>query len=241
MSAGPIQRRNRLIAVGDLGRPVSDDDATVPGRFLVLLVGNLSFTAKFGATFGVEYLKLGESNMIRSLYHVGCDSANSLASEPEKPLSAERHVSKKEGMGSVSQTRRDLSRLEDYLEAIYRLSREKGYISTVELSESLGVRPPTVSNMVVKLAKSGYLVHQRYRGMTLTESGTKVARSVVRRHQTIEEFLLILGVPKKIAYEDAEGIEHHVHPATFQRLEGLVRFLSNNPKSLEALAKELQK
>ena len=144
------------------------------------------------------------------------------------------------GLGSSSRTQRDLSRLEDYLEAIYRLSQEKGYISTVELSENLGVRPPTVSSMVVKLAKRGYLVHQRYRGMKLTESGTKVARSVVRRHQTIEAFLSMLGVPKKIAYEDAEGIEHHVQQVTFQRLEGFVRFLSNNPKYLEALRKELQ-
>ena len=143
-------------------------------------------------------------------------------------------------MGSPSRTRRDVSRVEDYLEAIYRLSREKGYISTVELSESLGVRPPTASSMVVKLARSGYLVHQRYRGMRLTESGNKVARSVVRRHQTIEELLSMLGVPKKTAYEDAEGIEHHVQQATFLRLEGLVKFLNNNPKYLKALGKELE-
>ena len=143
-------------------------------------------------------------------------------------------------MGSPSRTRRDVSRVEDYLEAIYRLSREKGYISTVELSESLGVRPPTASSMVAKLARSGYLVHQRYRGMKLTESGNKVARSVARRHQTIEELLSMLGVPKKTAYEDAEGIEHHVQQATFLRLEGLVKFLNNNPKYLKALGKELE-
>jgi DtxR family manganese transport transcriptional regulator len=32
-------------------------------------------------------------------------------------------------------------------------------------------------------------------------------------------FLLSLGVPKKIAELDAEGIEHHVSPETLQALE----------------------
>ena len=93
--------------------------------------------------------------------------------------------------------------------------------------------------MVVKLAKGGYLVHQRYRGMKLTEAGTRVARSVVRRHQTIEVLLSMLGVPKKVAYEDAEGIEHHVQLATFQRLESLVEFLKKNPGQLQAIKKEI--
>ena len=110
--------------------------------------------------------------------------------------------------------KRDQSRLEDYLEAIYHLNQEKGYISVADISERLGVKPPTVSNMVSKLAKQGYLVHEKYRGMRLTESGAKLAKSVIRRHVAIFEFLSMLGVGKEIAYEDADGIEHHLHPIT---------------------------
>ena len=98
-----------------------------------------------------------------------------------------------------------------------------------------------MSSMVVRLSRGGYLVHQRYRGMKLTDAGTRVARSVVRRHQTIEVFLSMLGVPKKVAYEDAEGIEHHVQQATFQRLESLVEFLKKNPGQLQAIKKEMHR
>src|SRR5580698_8753055 len=59
-------------------------------------------------------------------------------------------------------------RLEDYLEAIYSLFEEKGYASTVDISDRLQVRPPTVTSMVQKLAKKGYLIHEPYRGMRLT-------------------------------------------------------------------------
>jgi Mn-dependent DtxR family transcriptional regulator len=139
------------------------------------------------------------------------------------------------------QSKRDKTRLEDYLEAIYHLSEEKGYVSTVDLSASLSVKPSTVSGMVGKLAREGYLVHERYRGMRLTDLGARVARSVVRRHRTIEELLSMLGVSKKVAYEDAEGIEHHVQPVTIEKLEGLVVFLRKNPGCLEEIARSSAK
>ena len=59
------------------------------------------------------------------------------------------------GLGETVQTKKDLSRTEDYLEAIYNLNEEKGYISTADISETLGVKPPTVSSMATKLAKEG--------------------------------------------------------------------------------------
>jgi Mn-dependent DtxR family transcriptional regulator len=83
--------------------------------------------------------------------------------------------------------------------------------------------------MVANLAKKGYLVHERYRGMKLTDQGARVARSVIRKHETTFEFLSMLGVGREIAYEDAEGIEHHLHPITIQKFERLVEFFKKNP------------
>jgi len=142
---------------------------------------------------------------------------------------------------TAAQPKRDVSRLEDYLEAIYHLNREKGYISTADISERLGVTPPTVSNMVANLAKKGYLVHQRYRGMTLTDRGAKVARSVIRRHQTIYELLSMLGIDKAIAYEDAEGIEHHLHPRTIHKFERLVGYLKKNRRLFDEIKQAIDR
>jgi len=135
----------------------------------------------------------------------------------------------------VLQPKRDISRLEDYLEAIYNLNEEKGFISTADISERLGVKSPTVSSMVAKLAKKGLLVHERYRGMKLTDKGERMARSVIRRHETTFEFLSMLGISKEVAYADAEGIEHHLHPITIYKFERLVEFLKKKPEYLRKI------
>ncbi|MDA4127012.1 MAG: MarR family transcriptional regulator [Thaumarchaeota archaeon] len=143
-------------------------------------------------------------------------------------------------MSKMLPPRRDVSRLEDYLEAIYNLNEEKGYVSAADISDRLGVKPPTVSNMVVNLARKGYLEHERYRGMRLTPSGEKVARSVIKRHQVISDLISMLGVDDQTAYVDTEGIEHHVHPSTLRRLERLADYLRENPQTLRAIQKFIE-
>jgi DtxR family manganese transport transcriptional regulator len=133
-----------------------------------------------------------------------------------------------EGQGTTRRTPRS----EDYLEAVYHLVGEKGYASTVDISERLGVKPPTVSSMIEKLASKGYLDHERYRGMHLTEEGEKLARAVIRRHRAVYDFLTMIGIDPEVAYVDTEGIEHHLHQVTIQKIEKLVDFLRNNPKIL---------
>lgn len=132
-------------------------------------------------------------------------------------------------------------RLEDYLEAIYSLFEEKGYASTVDISDRLEVRPPTVTSMVQKLAKNGYLNHEPYRGMKLTETGEKLAKSVISRHQVISEFLTMIGVGRRVAYQDTEGIEHHIQPVTFRKIERLVEFLRKHPDQLRVIREYVDK
>jgi Mn-dependent DtxR family transcriptional regulator len=135
----------------------------------------------------------------------------------------------------MAQAKRDISRLEDYLKVIYDLNEEKGYVSAADIADKLGVKPPTVSAMVVKLAQKGYLEHERYRGMRLTPEGDRVAKSVLRRHQVISELISMLGVDDQTARVDTEGIEHHVHPSTLRRFERLAEYLRENPQTLKAI------
>ncbi len=132
-------------------------------------------------------------------------------------------------------------RAEDYLEAVYHLIHEKGYATTVDISDRLQVKPPTVSSMIAKLAAKGYVEHEPYRGMKLTLVGEKIARSVIRRHEIISEFLSLIGVEADVAYEDTEGIEHHVQPITIYRIERLVEFLRKNEESLRAIREYVEK
>lgn len=65
--------------------------------------------------------------------------------------------------------------------------------------------------------------------MTLTEKGVQLARSVKQKHELIANFLKILGVDDDIAHRDAEGIEHHLHPKTIDRITRFVKFVQTNP------------
>ena len=49
----------------------------------------------------------------------------------------------------------------------------------------------------------------------------------------------LIGVEKKTAYEDTEGIEHHIQPATIQKIEKLVDYLRKNPNQLRAIREYL--
>ena len=119
-------------------------------------------------------------------------------------------------------------RMEDYLEVIYELVEEKGYATTVDISTYLNVSSPSVTKMVQRLDESGYLNYEKYRGIKLTSEGIRVARNIRNRHGLLAEFFKIIGVDEEIANNDAEGIEHHLHPQTIKKLEEFVRDLKNH-------------
>ncbi|OFV66715.1 MAG: iron (metal) dependent repressor, DtxR family [Candidatus Syntrophoarchaeum butanivorans] len=114
---------------------------------------------------------------------------------------------------------------EDYLEAIYELIQEKGYARAVDIARRLNVRPPSVTEMVQRLGNSGFLIYERYRGITLTEEGERVARSVLKRHNLLFDFLTLLGVDKEVAEQDACEIEHHLHPESIEAIATLLTLL----------------
>jgi Mn-dependent DtxR family transcriptional regulator len=116
-------------------------------------------------------------------------------------------------------------RMEDYLETIYELVQHKGYATLADVAEYLNVQPPSVTTMMRRLDESGLLNYEKYRGIQLTEKGMDIAKIIHDRHSILSEFLKMIGVSEKIANEDAESMEHHLHPQTMHRLTELMRIL----------------
>ena len=116
-------------------------------------------------------------------------------------------------------------RMEDYLEIIYELVQQKGYATLADVAEYLNVQPPSVTTMMRRLDHSGLLNYEKYRGIRLTEKGMDIAKIIHDRHSVLSEFLKMIGVNEKIANEDAESMEHHLHTQTMQRLTELMRIL----------------
>jgi len=128
------------------------------------------------------------------------------------------------------------SAMEDYLEMIYRNIKELGYMRINTLSELLNVKPSSATKMVQKLTQLGFLDYKKYGIIVLTESGEKLGRFLLNRHNIIEKFLMIIGINTDILTE-TELIEHNVSPNTLRRINQLNMFLEGHPEVLEEFEK----
>ena len=120
---------------------------------------------------------------------------------------------------------------EDYLERIQELIEAKGYARVSDIAAELSINRSSVTNMVQQLSKQGYVNYEKYRGLTLTDEGLKVATEIRDRHETLLELFLLLGLKQDEALEDIEGLEHHVSKRTYQTLKRLIKHLHEFPMS----------
>ena len=109
---------------------------------------------------------------------------------------------------------------QDYLEAILALSPQAHVgVRSVDIAEALGVSRASVSRARGVLREAGYIRHERYGRITLTESGRVVAQAVMGRHQVLKRFLInVLGIDEATAEADACRMEHVVSAATMESL-----------------------
>jgi len=99
--------------------------------------------------------------------------------------------------------------VEDYLKAVFNLTRGGEAASTSALAEQLAVQPASVTGMVKRLAEQNLLAHIPYRGVQLTEQGSREALRVIRRHRILETYLTeALGYAWEEVHEEAERLEH---------------------------------
>src|SRR5690606_20989971 len=128
--------------------------------------------------------------------------------------------------------------MEDHIEIIYSLIEQKGYARVSDIAEALSVLPSSVTKMVQKLDKDGYLIYERYRGLVLTPKGQKLGKRLVKRHDLLEQFLRLIGVNEDLIYHDVEGIEHHLSWNSIDRIADLVQVLEENPEFVQKLEKQ---
>ncbi len=120
--------------------------------------------------------------------------------------------------------------VEDYLKVIYALSDEEKAASTSDIAEALNVQPASVSGMVKRLAESGYVDHLPYRGVRLSEEGTREALRIVRRHRVLETYLCQrLGYSWDDVHNEAERLEHAASDELIDRMASALEDPSHDP------------
>lgn len=131
--------------------------------------------------------------------------------------------------------------VEDYLEQIHQLIETKGYARAVEIADNLGVAQASVSNMLQRLDGEGYVIREKYRGVSLTDEGRRVAQRIVVRHELLTRLLRAFELEEDIIYRDVEGMEHHISRPTLDVMTVICEELESEPALLKKLKRRLRR
>ena len=120
--------------------------------------------------------------------------------------------------------------VEDYLKTIYEIQSQKGKVATTVLAERMNVAPASVTGMIKKLADMHLVSYERYQGVTLTETGQKIALEVIRHHRLVELYLAqALGVPWDQVHDEAEKWEHILSEDLEDRMDEALGYPTIDP------------
>ena len=108
---------------------------------------------------------------------------------------------------------------EMYLETILILSEKTGFVRSVDVCDYMGFSKPSVSRAIGILKNAGYVSVAKDGGLTLTESGEKIAKKIYERHSVLTELLKELGVSDETAASDACKMEHVISDETFEKIK----------------------
>jgi DtxR family transcriptional regulator, Mn-dependent transcriptional regulator len=108
---------------------------------------------------------------------------------------------------------------EEYLETILYLTRDGSRAKTRDIARSMDIKPPSVSEMLLKLRDQGLIDYAPYEGAVLTETGREEALRIERKHQLLETFLVdTLGVELNKAHDEACEMEHTISENTVDKI-----------------------
>jgi DtxR family Mn-dependent transcriptional regulator len=119
---------------------------------------------------------------------------------------------------------------ENYLKALFNLSNESGEVNVNELSKRLGIKMPTVTSMMKRLASKKLVYYESYKPLRLTEKGKKEASIIIRKHRLTEMFLVQkMGFGWEDVHEIAEQVEHIHSPEFFEKMDELLGYPKIDP------------
>lgn len=114
--------------------------------------------------------------------------------------------------------------MEDYLETILLIKRQKGTVRSVDIAKELSFTKASVSIAMKNLKEKELITITDTGYIELTKTGLKRAESVLERHTLISELLIKIGVKEKTALNDACRIEHDISDETFKAIK---KYLKN--------------
>jgi DtxR family Mn-dependent transcriptional regulator len=129
--------------------------------------------------------------------------------------------------------------MENYIEAIWRLTLDGGTATTSDVARQLGVTAASTSYMFKKLAATGLVEYKEYSGVSLTAEGKQFAISFIRRHRIVERFLVeVLGVAWDAADDLSHEMEQAVPEEVLDRMHAVMGYPTTCPHGYPIPAKD---
>ena len=120
--------------------------------------------------------------------------------------------------------------LEDYLETIYELVRDKKFARVRDIARARGVKPSSVSLAMKRLAELGLVTYVQREYIDLTPEGEEAARRIYSRHRILASFFEeVLMMPAAAAQEEACAMEHSISDEAMDRLVRFFEFMRACP------------
>jgi DtxR family transcriptional regulator, Mn-dependent transcriptional regulator len=120
--------------------------------------------------------------------------------------------------------------IQDYLKEIYKLQASGGRATTTAIAKRIGVAPSSVTSMLKKLAALGLAEHAPYRGVELSEAGSKIALEVIRHHRLLEQYLAeTLGLGIDAVHAEADRLEHVISEELEARIDEQLGYPTHDP------------
>ncbi len=108
---------------------------------------------------------------------------------------------------------------EDYLEAIYILTKKAGgAVRSARIAEYMRFSKASVSRAVSILKSDGYIAVNSRSGVFLTERGMDEAKRIYHKHCYFRNQLLMAGVDAQTADAEACRLEHAISDTSFEKL-----------------------
>lgn len=121
--------------------------------------------------------------------------------------------------------------LEDYLEMVSFLADE-GPVRVTDIASRLSVSKPSVLTALKALEERGFVIHERYQGVMITEEGRQRASAIREKHDFLTAFLRdVVGVAPEVAEEDGCRMEHIISDETVEKLKALAERISALPQA----------
>lgn len=121
--------------------------------------------------------------------------------------------------------------LEDYLEVIALIIKEKKVARAKEIATRLKVSRASVTEAFRALAKKKLINYAPYEVITLTENGKIVSEDIILRHKALKDFFIkVLAVDNKLADVGACKIEHAAPREIIDKMIQFVQFLEKCPR-----------